>query len=275
MDRFAISAANLLAGNAENTGGLECTVRAPRLRALCDCTVAVAGAAFEVLVDGRPHAAWESVAVRAGSELSLTRIAGGRAYIAVAGGFAADRWLGSVGTYLLAGKGGLRGRALRAGDILQSGSDEPPQPPRRQLPEDKRPRYSASPELMTVAGPHDSRLSQTSRRALFKEPFTLLPESDRMGFRLTGPELETKAGELLSFGTAFGCVQLTPAGPIVLMADHQTSGGYPVAGCVARSALPLAAQLVPGDSVRFVETKVEQAQRDWTRLRDGLDALRA
>ena len=100
-------------------------------------------------------------------------------------------------------------------------------------------------------------------------------DADRMGFRLEGDTLDVRSEELVSFGLAMGCVQVPPAGqPILLMADHQTAGGYPVVAGVARSALPLAAQLLPGDHLSFEEVSVEAAQAEWRRQRAVLDALR-
>jgi antagonist of KipI len=96
-----------------------------------------------------------------------------------------------------------------------------------------------------------------------------------MGYRLEGEPLEVKTEELVSFGLALGCVQVPPAGqPILLMADHQTAGGYPVVAGVARSALPLAAQLLPGEHLTFREATVEAAQTEWRRQRAALDTLR-
>jgi allophanate hydrolase subunit 2 len=96
-----------------------------------------------------------------------------------------------------------------------------------------------------------------------------------MGFRLEGPDLGGEGPELVSYGLAMGCVQLPASGqPILLMADHQTAGGYPVIAGVARCGLPLAAQLIPGDRLRFKESTVEAAQDEWRRRRAALDWLK-
>jgi allophanate hydrolase subunit 2 len=126
-----------------------------------------------------------------------------------------------------------------------------------------------------VQGPHFRRLAAASRRAFFRERWAVGRDADRMGYRLDGPELEISGPELVSFGLAMGCVQVPAAGqPIVLMADHQTAGGYPVVAGVARADLPLLAQLLPGDHLRFREISVEAAQSAWRRLRASLDTLR-
>jgi antagonist of KipI len=118
-------------------------------------------------------------------------------------------------------------------------------------------------------------LAPASRRAFFRERWTVSRDADRMGYRLEGETLAVKGDELVSFGLAMGCVQVPPAGhPILLMADHQTAGGYPVVAGVARCDLPLAAQLQPGEHLRFREVTVEAAQAEWRRQRAALETLR-
>ena len=277
MDRFAIAAANLLVGNAESAAALECALTGPRLVALSSCVVAVTGAEFGPTVNGEEVPAWTSLFLGEGDRLAFTgRRGGARLYVAVAGGFAADRWLGSAATYLVVGRGGVQGRPLKAGDELRLASPPPrPAVTGRTLPEPARPAYSAEPEVGAMPGPHVRRLSARARRAFFRERWAVSRDSDRMGYRLEGPELEIEGAELLSFGLAMGCVQVPASGqPILLMADHQTAGGYPVVAGVARADLPLVAQLLPGDHLAFREVSVEAAQAEWRRLRSALDALR-
>jgi antagonist of KipI len=277
MDRFALAAANLLVGNAEGAAALECALGGPTLVSARSCLVAVAGADFGATLNGRPLPGWTGLFLSAGDRLSFTgRRWGARIYLAVAGGLAADRWLGSAATYVLVGRGGVHGRPLQAGDELEL-AGPPPRPlvAGRCLPEPLRPAYRAEPELAAVAGPHLGHLPAASRRQLFAQQWTVSRDADRMGYRLEGEPLAVKGDELVSFGLAMGCVQVPPAGqPILLMADHQTAGGYPVVAGVSRAGLPLAAQLLPGQHVRFRETTVEAAQADWRSLRASLDTLR-
>ena len=277
LDRFALSAANLLVGNAEGAACLECALSGPTILTLRSCLIAITGADFGATMNGRPMPPWTSVFVSEGERLAFRgRRWGGRLYIAVRGGFAANRWLGSASTYLLVRKGGVHGRALKAGDELAvAGPPLHPGVAGRELAEPLRPLYSAEPELSAIEGPQVRTLTPASRRALFGQRWTVSRDADRMGYRLEGPPLEIKAMELVSFGLAMGCVQVPPSGePILLMADHQTAGGYPVVAGVARCDLPLAAQLLPGEHLRFRLQSVEAAQGEWRRLRAGLDALR-
>jgi antagonist of KipI len=277
MDRFALAAGNLLVGNPEGAAGLECALAGPSLVALSTCVVAVTGADFQPALNGEPVPGWTSLFLAEGDRLSFSgRLGGARLYISVAGGIAGERWLGSVSTQLLVGRGGLHGRPVKAEDELFPAGPAPrPAVAGHVLAEPFRPAYAVEPELAAISGPHIRRLTAASRRAFYRERWTVGRDADRMGYRLEGPELEISGPDLVSFGLAMGCVQVPPAGqPIVLMADHQTAGGYPVVAGVARADLPLLAQLLPGDHLRFREGTVEVAQNEWRRLRSALEGLR-
>jgi antagonist of KipI len=276
MDRFALAAANRLVGNPEGAAGLECALNGPVLLALQPCLVAVTGADFTPSVNGAEVPLWTSVYLAAGERLSFAgRRWGARCYVAVAGGLAGSRWLGSLATYLLVEKGGFDGRTLEAGDVLSLAAPAPrPLIAGRHLSRRRLPEYGRDPALAAVPGPHHRHLRATSRRALLGSSFTVSRDADRMGFRLEGPQLELRGSELLSIGLAMGAVQLPIGGqPILLMADHQTAGGYPVVLGVARAALPLAAQLLPGDRLTFKEVGLADALREWNRLREALEQI--
>ena len=276
MDRFAHSAANLLVGNEEGAATLECTLSGPSLVAEHSCLVAITGADFGPHVAGKPLTMWMSVFLCEGDRLTFGgRRVGARAYIAVAGGFQADRWLGSLSTNLMATRGGMGGRILKAGDLLAlAGEPARPAVSGRHLAERWRPAY-ADHLLHSIAGPHVNRLDAEARSRLFGARFKVSRDADRMGYRLEGPELVTTGDELLSFGLAVGAVQVPQSRqPILLMADHQTAGGYPVVATVVTASLPVAAQLLPGDELQFAEVTLERAQQMRRALRGGLDTIR-
>ncbi len=276
MDRFAHRAANLLAGNDEGAATLECTLNGPTLVALRPCLVAITGADFDPHVNGVPAPMWTGVFLSEGDELSFAgRSWGARVYIAVAGGIAGDRWLGSSSTNLLAARGGMHGRLLAAGDVIAaSGMPTGPAISGRQLGPGHRPPYSDH-TLQTVVGPHARRLGSEGRRAFFGSAFKVSRDADRMGYRLEGPMLDASGDELLSFGLVAGAVQVPRSGqPILLMADHGTAGGYPVVATVAGAGMPVAAQLLPGDELSFSEISVDGALRLRAAQRAALDSLR-
>ena len=276
MDRFAHSAANLLVGNDTGAATLECTMVGPRLVAERSCLVAVAGADFDPHVNGKPERTWTAISIGEGDELTFGgRRSGARTYISVAGGIAADRWLGSLSTNLIAERGGIRGRVLAAGDVINT-AGEPSRPVAsgRWVDDGQRPDYRDH-TLHVIAGPHIERLSAEGRRLLFESAFMVSPNADRMGYRLDGPRLDASGDELLSFGLAAGAIQLPHGGQaILLMADHQTAGGYPVIAAVVSADLPIAAQLAPGDELRFEEITADRALRMRASLSAALDSLR-
>jgi len=276
MDRFALAAGNRLVGNPEGAGAIESMLDGPALVALEGCLVAVAGGDFQPLVNGAEAPAWTSLWLAPGDRLTFGgRRAGARIYIAVAGGLAGDRWLGSVATYQLVARGGIQGRPLMAGDELELAA-EPARPAvaGRRVAENLRPAYTAEPVLAAVRGPHFERLAPVARRALFGGWWTVSRDADRMGYRLEGVPLEVTGPEMISFGLAFGIVQVPASGqPILLMADHQTAGGYPAVAGVGRAALPLAAQLLPGDRLRLDDVSVTAAQAAHRDLRSALERI--
>ncbi len=276
MDRFAHLAANLLVGNDPALATLECTFSGPHLVAEHACLVSITGADFDPHVNGAPVPAWTGIFLAAGDRLTFgARRSGARLYVAVAGGVQADRWLGSLSTNLLAARGGMHGRPLKAGDVLSvAGEPRKPAVSGRRVAERLRPDY-ADHTLCAIAGPHFKRLDPEGRRRLFEASYRVSRDADRMGYRLEGPPLLTSGEELLSFGLVLGAVQVPHGGqPILLMADHQTAGGYPVAAAVVTADLPIAAQLLPGDELRFTEVTVERADQMRRARAHALDSLR-
>jgi len=276
MDRFAHSAANLLVGNEEGAATLECTLIGPHLVAERSCLLAITGADLDPRIDGSTAPMWTGFLMDEGERLSFgTRRVGSRAYVAIAGGVLADRWLGSASTNLMAARGGMHGRALSAGDVVQVGETSvAASAVGRRLDGRNRPAYS-DPVLHAVTGPHVRRLGAADRRVLFDSAFKVGLEANRMGYRLDGPRLEAPGDELLSFGLTAGAVQLPSGGrPILLMADCQTAGGYPVIATVITAGLPAAAQLAPGDEFRFAEIDLAGALRIRQEMRAALASLR-
>lgn len=275
MDDVALRLANFLVGNAESAAGLEITLDGPGLRFDRDATIAIGGADLDARVDDAMLPPWRAVHVAAGTELRFGEPRDGcRAYLAIAGGIDVPPVLGSRATYVRAAIGGHEGRALRRGDVLPLGAAPVARVRPRRLAREMQPAYGDT--VHVVAGPQLAALTPESRTRLFDAPFTVSARSDRMGFRLEGASLALASPvELLSAGVAMGTVQLPPDGaPIVLMADRQTTGGYPRLGEVATVDLPTLAQRRPGDVVRFAEVSLAEAQRLYLARERALALLR-
>ena len=242
-DRESLELANRLVGNDVGAACLETTLAGPRLRVDGSTVVALTGAP----VDGAPMNT--PIELAAGDVLKVgTAQRGLRTYIAFAGGIEAPRVLGSAATDLLTGLGPAplaRGDRLRlsfAGGGRSSGAPAPEATP---PPE--------SPTLRVVLGPRDDWFTSGAIERLLHEPFTVTPASNRVGLRLDGPALDrARQGELLSEGLVPGAIQVPSGGqPILLLADHPTTGGYPVIAVVTDEDLPVAGQLRPGQRLTF------------------------
>ncbi len=269
MDPLALRAANLLVGNSAGAAGLEVTMAGPALRLAQPALIAVCGAEFELWVGEIAVRTWHAVYVRPGQVVRFGRCTRGmRACLAVSGGIALAPWLGSQATCLAAGLGGLEGRALRAGDVLPLGPAQPDLARRGGdgWPAALRPPYTPRPTLRAVLGPQDNHFSADALATLLGADYEVTPSCDRMGYRLAGPPLAGAGGEFISDGIVTGSVQVPPDGrPIVMMADHQTTGGYPKVATVIRADLALLAQCLPGDRIRFRAVTVVEAQDAWRR----------
>ena len=278
MDEWAHRTANLLVGNAADEASLEITLMGPVLRFHADALIALAGADLSPMLDDQPLPMATPVLVRAGARLAFgRRLFGCRVCLAVRGGFPVPPVMGSRSTYLRAGFGGFEGRALRAGDRLPLGPDAggaafgglrralaAGEAPMALPPDFEAPVHPAlaGGALRVIAGQQWPRFTAQARESLVSDSFTVNRNSDRMGYRLEGPALALSAPlEMISEAVTFGTVQVPPDGqPIVLMADRQTTGGYPKIATVASVDLPLMAQKLPGDSVRFTGIELDAAR---------------
>lgn len=255
-DRWGLGVANALLGNDPGAAALELTLLGPVLRARRACTVALGGADLGAVVEatGIPVPSGTSHALATGDVLSFTGGSSGvRAYLALAGGVDVPAVLGSRSTYVPAGLGGLEGRALAAGDRLSAAGGPHPEIGTRVWPAAASLRPGGTAVLRVVAGP-DAAAAAGALEALLEGEWLVDPSSDRMGVRLSARREHPRpsTGELVSRPVAWGAVQVPPSGaPIVLGADHQTVGGYPVPAVVITADLPVLGQIGPGDALAF------------------------
>ncbi len=256
MDPVSHRIANAMAGNAGDAAVLEVTLVGPELVFDDERMVAVAGAEFEIAIDRQPVGGTGSFVVPAGATLRFGhRLRGTRAYIAIAGGIDTPPVLGSRATHLPSAMGGFGGRALAAGDRLSCGAA------RTRPDAGAHARPAAVPNsvpdglatLRVLPGPQSDRFAAGALDALQSAPYRIASSSNRMGFRLSGPPLaHTRGADVISDATPLGVVQVPASGqPILLMADRQTSGGYPKIATVITADIGLAGQLGPGDTISF------------------------
>ncbi|WP_328859958.1 biotin-dependent carboxyltransferase family protein [Streptomyces sp. NBC_00306] len=253
LDAPAARTVNRLVGNAEGAAVLETTLNGCALRPRCAVTVAVGGAPCPVTVDGRPVAWGAPVRVAAGSLIEAGWAARGvRSYVAVAGGFAVEPVLGSRSTDLLSGLGPA---PLADGAVLPLG--RPTGQPARLDGGVPWPAPPAELILRVRLGPRADWFTDGALRTLSSGGYRVSASSNRIGLRTEGPALErARTGELPSEGMVLGAVQVPPDGcPVVFLADHPTTGGYPVVAVVDPRDIPATAQAAPGTPVRFVPVR--------------------
>jgi biotin-dependent carboxylase-like uncharacterized protein len=262
MDPCSHRLANAIVGNKADAATLEVTLLGPELEFEDERVLAVAGAEFELTVDGRtaPHTA--PFIVSAGATLRFgSRIRGARAYLAVAGGVAVPPTLGSRATHLISGMGGLDGRPLRAGDLVPLGERPTHAPLVDRAVAAVTPLPDGDARIRVLPGPQAGYFGDDALETLQSGPYAIGGKSDRMGFRLEGPILKhTHGADIISDATPLGVLQVPASGqPILLMADRQTTGGYPKLATVISADISVAGQLGPGDTIAFVVCSPREA----------------
>jgi antagonist of KipI len=317
MDQFALRAANILVGNETGAAGLEITLQGPEIVFHQNALLAICGGDFHPLIDEQRVPMWRPIVVQTGQVLRLPYAREGcRAYLAIAGGVLVPSIMESFSTYMRAGIGGMEGRALLAGDILELGdagwgvkvmreyatysqigvghntafvgsSDENEGSDTNRykdvvaapwyLSESIRPTYDEHPVVRVIRGKESEHFTKKSLGSLLSNKYRVSPQSDRMGYRLQGERLELKQPlEMITEAVAAGTLQVPPDGqPILLMADCQTTGGYPRVAHVISVDLPLVAQVKPGGTLRFREVSMAEAQEQYLLREMDLRLLQA
>jgi antagonist of KipI len=251
MDRASSRHANAAVGNPAAAAVLEVTLDGAEVRIEHAGTAAVAGADLGVTLDGEPLPIGRSIDHAAGSVVRFTgRRRGTRAYLAVGGGLALAPVLGSRATDLTSGFGGVGGRRLRAGDRVPVGESSAAA---GRTAARLRPMPVGGARVRVLPGPHEEWFPPAALERLCRTRYEVTPESNRMGYRLRGAEpLPREAGDMVSDATCEGGLQVPPSGqPILLMADRQVTGGYPIIATVITADLPVVGQLAPGDWIEF------------------------
>jgi antagonist of KipI len=279
MDKATGRLINILLGNDEAEAVLEIHYPAPILKFEEPAIIALGGADFGATLDRILIENWRPVFVRENQTLKFTgKVSGNRAYLAIKGGFAINEWLGSTSTNLAAKIGGYGGRSLTKGDQLNLKHPAKGDERRTNYKISKNiiPSYSSFPTLRVIAGAEFEKLTPLSEQNFSKQNFTLGNNSNRMGFRLQGEPLSLiDETELVSSAVDFGTIQLLPDGQlIILMADHQTTGGYPRIAHVASADLPVLAQLGAMDRINFQVISPVEAERLTLDFEKDLNLLR-
>ena len=275
MDRIAMQVANSLVGNILHAPTIEMHFPAPVVLFQEETIIAITGADFTPMLNGEVIPLYHPVIVSKNSILQFNRLVhGARCYLSVFGGYKIQPWLNSTSTHIKAGVGGIDGRSLQEDDEIEFVSQLKNKSNItintnhfRVLPwsADKRLQIDLSNRIRLLPGPEWNMLSKKTIESFTTDPFTIRNASDRMGYRLDGPVLQPDDAfehiNMVSSPVTFGTVQLLPDGQlIILMADHQTTGGYPRIATVINVDLPILAQKNPGQTIQMQITDIETAE---------------
>jgi biotin-dependent carboxylase-like uncharacterized protein len=279
MDYVAARLANILAGNDENEGLLEITLMGPAIEFLSDAVIAITGGEIGASINDAPVCMNKSIAVKTGDVLSFKGINKGcRCYAAFAGGIDVPVVMGSKSTFLKAEIGGYEGRALRTGDILNTGALAGlPFSLLERRAESFYDYGSGNVKLRVVLGPQEDAFTKEGIDVLFSNEYSVTSNSDRMGYTLEGAAIRHRdSADIISDGIAMGAIQVPSKGnPIIMMADRQTTGGYTKIGNVITVDLPKIAQAKPGDKVVFEKVSLSEAHRLYKNLEEKFISLKA
>lgn len=267
MDLMAYKIANRLVGNRHGEAVLEATLMGPSIRFEGDGQIAFYGADMQAVLDGEVLSRGKAYEVKDGQRITFSMAKNGvRLYIAFAGGINVPVVMGSRSTNIKCEIGGYEGRKLQAGDTLEIGA--------HRINNSKFMKKSVEPVLYTqtikirvILGPQDDYFTEKGIETFLGAKYKVSSESDRMGIRLLGNEIEGSTSmDIVSDGITFGSIQVTSKGlPIIMMADHQTTGGYAKIATVVSKDLSKLAQARPGDEIEFIAVSVEEVQkkRNW------------
>lgn len=283
VDAFSMRLANVLVGNSQGEAVLEATIMGPTIRFCAASVIALTGADMRPKLNGADFPMNRAVCVHTGDTLVMGyAVSGCRAYLAAAGGLRIEPVLGSRSTNLKCGLGGYQGRALQAGDVMGlaarkdtlSGMEKRFYEPGKEvfrMPE----AGDGIPVLRVVKGPQDDYFTEKGIRTLTESVYTVTNDSNRMACKLSGEAVEfVNGGDIISDGIVTGSIQISSNGmPIVMLADHQTTGGYAKIGTVISVDIPVIGQRKPGEKIRFTYVSVEEAQRLYMMQKRLLDSL--
>lgn len=263
MDKDSYRLANFLVGNVLGEAVLEITMVGPKLQFEKDTFIGLVGADISPKLDGETIQMYKTIQVLKGSVMTFGKLKNGcRCYLAVAGGFDVLSEMGSKSTYAYANIGGVDGRELSRGNLLKVGKQRSIEI--KTVADELHLKQFAVMSVRVVEGPEFDLLSAGDVDSFFSKEFTISNNSDRMGMRLKGVVLAAPKMEMISSGIVNGTIQLPPSGePIILLAEAQTTGGYPRVANVIKSDLPILAQQKPGDKIRFRKVSIKEAQANF------------
>jgi len=266
LDSFSLRVGNLLVGNEEGEAGSEMTIMGMKLKTLEEVVIAVTGGDLTPTLNGDPLEMWRSHLLIKGDMLTFKGVRRGcRAYLAMGGGIAVPKIMGSKSTFLSGQFGGLEGRPLKKGDLLSTSG--PPRPLGKigvRFPDEWIPIFERNVNLRVVPGPQDHYFTELGFRTFQSSFYQATAQCDRMGIRLEGSKVERRSDmeeSIISESLIPGSIQVPGDGKPLIILNELVTGGYTKIATIISADLPKVAQLKPGDRVRFEPIAVEEAHQ--------------
>jgi len=279
LDPFSYRVANLLVNNHGNEACLETTLMGLKLRALGEFIISITGGDFAPTLNGESLEMWKTHLLIEGDIIAFKKVGSGcRAYLSINGGFIVPEVMGSRSTYLSGRFGGLNGRPLKKGDILNR-PDVPSLLNRLglQFPKEWIPIFQKETTLRVIPGPQDDHFTEEGFQTFYSSVFEVTPQCDRMGMRLNGPKIERRPDveeSIISEGFFSGAIQVPGDGNPIIILTELVTGGYTKIATIISTDLTKVAQLKPGDRVRFDPVSIEEAHRLLKEQEDRLEGFR-
>ena len=277
MDLPALRLGNTMLGNSENAAALEVTLLGPELEVRGEGAAVFAGADLGFSVNGKAAGSWNAVLLKNGDAITFKgpKGKGCRGNLCFSGGIDIPSVMGSRSTYMRAKIGGLDGRALKNGDVLNTG--EPWILWKRlegfSMPSELDPSMADDAPLALITGLQEDAFTEEGKKLLFEAEYTITADSDRMGCRLEGPVIghAEKGADIVSDAIPLGAVQIPGHGmPIIMLADRQTTGGYTKIGVLSPLSIEALVQKMPGYKVRFRRSGLDEGADEQKRIRDAV-----
>jgi len=272
MDTFSLVAANLLVANKPTDACLEITLIGPELQALTKTQIAITGGVVSSKINDNDAPMWQTLEIQEGDVVSFGRMESGcRAYLSIRGGINTSLVLGSRSAYVRGGFGGINGRQLQTGDIIE-GFEAPLLKVAYSMPQELTPQFTGEFTAHIILGPQAEMFTDTGINTFLSSQYKVTSEADRMGYRLEGPMIEHKAkADIVSDALLPGAIQVPKNGkPIVIMRDAQTTGGYAKIAVAITPDVSLLGQAKPNDVIEFSKITMRQAHE---KLREYYELL--
>lgn len=276
LDTFAFTIANILVGNPANRPVMEITVTGPSLEVRKEMDIALTGAQMPITINKVPAEQWRSIRVKPGDIINIGMIQSGcRSYLAFSGGIKVEKVMESFSTYVGAGMGGFQGRPIKKEDLIET-CDASLLKKTCKVADKFIPDYPDQVTARVITGPQDDYFDK-GMKTFFSCEYTVTEKADRMGYRLQGDSIDIKKGmpqSIVSEPSMPGSIQVPADRQPIILLNEQTVGGYAKIATIISSDLPVVAQTIPGNIIRFEKINLDAAHKIIVQQQNKINAVK-